>query len=322
MTPATPPEPPVVLYAGRDDQREDYARALRTAADRADLKIDLRTAPEEVEPEEVDYLVFAASGPVRDFAPYRNLKAILNLWAGVENVLRMDPPREVPLARMVEDGMTLGMVDYVSGHVLRHHLDIDRFIGAEPIAEWEADYPPLARERRVGVLGLGALGTACARALAQHGFRVSGWSRSAKELPGITCRHGPDGLAELLSEAEILVLLIPHTADTERLIDAERLALMPNGAVLINAARGPLIDHDALLAALDAGRLRHATMDVFDEEPLPAGHPYWRHPRVTVTPHIASVTRPETAAEALVAQIARAERGEPLKHVVDRERGY
>lgn len=322
MTTVTPPKPPVVLYAGRDDEREIYERTITRAADRAGLTIDLRTSTEDVRPEEVDYLVFAGSGPVDDFTPYSNLKAILSLWAGVEAVMRLDPPSDVPVVRMVEDGMTLGMIDYVSGHVLRHHLDIDKYIASKPIRAWEKGFPPLARDRRVGVLGLGALGSACAQALARHGFRVSGWSRTEKQIPTIDCHHGSDGLAEVLSHAEILVLLIPHTPETERLINAERLALMPEGSALINAARGPLIDHDALLEALDSGRLRHATMDVFDVEPLPDHHPYWRHPRVTVTPHIASGTRPETASESLVAQIMRAEQGEPLKHVVDRDRGY
>ena len=322
MSTARLPEPPVVLYAGRDDQRDAYARGLRAAAERAHLDMELALSPDEVEAERVDYLVFAGSGPVRDFSPYRRLKAILSLWAGVDGLLERDLPADVPLCRMVEDGLTLGMVDYVSGHVLRHHLDIDRHIANQPIAEWEPDFPPLARDRRVGVLGLGVLGTACAQALAGHGFRVSGWSRTEKRIPGMECRHGAEGLETILRESEILVLLLPHTPDTERLLDAGRLALMPEGAVLINAARGPLIDHESLLGALDAGRIRHATLDVFDREPLPAEHPYWRHPRVTVTPHIASVTRPPTASEAIVAQIARAERGEPLLHVVDRGRGY
>ncbi|HUF55368.1 MAG TPA: glyoxylate/hydroxypyruvate reductase A [Thermohalobaculum sp.] len=317
-----PPDPPVVLFAGPEDARAAYAEPLGKAAERAHLALDLRMDPADAEAGEVDYLIFAANGPVRAFDGFTRLKGILSLWAGVDGILKLDPPHDVPLVRMVEDGMTLGMVDYVMGHVLRHHLDIDRYIDAEPVAVWEKDHPPLACSRHVGVLGLGALGAACAQALSRHGFDVSGWSRSRKEIPGVTCRDGDEGLEQVIGEAEILVLLLPHTPDTERLIDADRIARMPEGAVLVNPARGPLIDHDALLAALDAGRLRHATMDVFDEEPLPEEHPYWRHPRVTVTPHIASATRPETAAEALVGQIARAERGEPFAHVVDRGRGY
>lgn len=313
---------PTVLYAGKPEQREAYARALTAEAEKAGVAIRLVLDPDAVAREEVDYLVMAPSGPVREFAGFTRLKGILNLWAGVEALLALDPPENVPLVRMVEDGLTLGMVDYVVGHVCRHHLDIDRYIGAQPIAEWETDFPPLARDRRVGILGLGALGHACASALAGLGFCVSGWSRSPKSLAGIACHDGPHGLEHVLSESEILVLLLPLTDETRRLINADRIAQMPVEACLINAGRGQLIDHDALLCALDRGHLRHATMDVFDVEPLPPEHPYWAHPRVTVTPHIASVTRPETASAALIAQIARRERGEPFIHVVDRARGY
>jgi len=314
--------PPIVAFAGLPGQREAYRAHLEAAAAEAGLAMQLHMDPDEVAPETVDYLIFGDFGVVTDFTPFTRLRAILNLWAGVEALLRRDPPEHVPLVRMVEDGLTLGMIDYVSGHVLRHHLDIDRYIGAEPIADWEASYPPLARNRTVAILGMGALGTACAGALVGHGFRVLGWSRSPREVAGVDCRHGRETLGGVLDEAEILVLLLPHTPETERLIDAGALSRLPEGACLINAGRGALIDHDALLTALGEGRLRHATMDVFNKEPLPPEHPYWRHPRVTVTPHIASVTRPETAAKALIASIARDRAGKPLLHVVDRARGY
>lgn len=313
---------PVVLYAGRAIQREFYVRHLSDAFRQQGLDVRLVADPAEVAPEQVAYLVFAGNGPVTRFAPFTGLRAILNLWAGVESVLRMDLPPGVPLVRMIEDGLTIGMVDYVCGHVLRHHLDIDRYISTDPIAEWETDYPPLARDRTVGILGTGTLGTACARALAGHGFDVLGWSRSRREIEGVACHAGPAGLDVVLARAEIAVLLLPLTAETERMLDGPALARMPRGACLINAGRGPLIDHPALLAALDRGHIRHATMDVFDEEPLPPEHPYWRHPRVTVTPHIASVTRPETASTAIAANIARDLAGEAMVGVVDRDRGY
>ncbi len=314
--------PPIVVYAGRAEQRDAYHRHLTAAAADARIDIALHMDPETVDPGTVDYLVFAANGPVQNFAPYTKLSGILNLWAGIEAVLELDPPMDVPLVRMVEDGLTLGMVDYVTGHVLRHHLDIDRYIDSAPIAEWEVDYPPLARDRTIGILGLGALGAACAERLSGHGFRVIGWSRTAKEIPGVECRSGAQALDETIAEAEILVLLLPLTEATQRILDARRIVLMPLDACLVNAARGPLVDHQALMEALNAGMLRHATMDVYDVEPLPPDDPYWTHPRVTVTPHIASVTRPETASQAIVAQIARHRRGEPFLHVVDRARGY
>lgn len=313
---------PLVLYAGKPADRAAYERHIARAAREAGVEIRLCMDLAEVDPTEVDYLVFAGSGPVSDFAPFTNLKAILSLWAGVENILKLPQPADVPLVRMVEDGLTLGMIDYVVGHVMRHHLDIDQYIEGNFAGEWGVGYPPLARDRHVGVLGLGTLGTACAERLAANDFRVSGWSRSEKSVPGVRCLAGEEGLERVLAEAEILVLLLPLTPDTTRLLDAHRIAMLPQGACIVNAGRGPLIDHDALLAALDAGRLRHATMDVFDIEPLPAGHRYWGHPRVTVTPHIASATRPETASESLVRQIARGERGEPFTNVVDRALGY
>lgn len=314
--------PPVVVYAGREVNRAAYETHLKAAAAEAGLDIDLRMDPAEADPAKADYIIYEANGPVQDFTPYRNLKGVLSLWAGVENILKREPPEDVPLVRMVDEGLTLGMIDYVMGQVLRHHLDIDRYIDTSPIAEWEADFPPLARERTVGVLGLGELGRPCAERLAQHGFRVIGWSRTPKEIPGVECRTGDFALDETIAEAEILVLMLPFTPETHRILNARRIALMPLDACLVNPARGQLIDHVALLEALHARLIRHATMDVFDTEPLPPNDPYWTEPRVTVTPHIASVTRPETASRALIAQIARRERGEPFEHVVDRARGY
>ncbi len=313
---------PTVVYAGSAEKRDAYRAHLMAAARNAGISIDLKMDPGDVDPELVEYLVYSNDGPVTDFTTFTSLKGILNLWAGVDTLLKRDPPAHIPVVRMVEDGLTLGMVDYVSGHVLRHHLDVDRYIDSAPIEEWEVDFPPLARDRTVGVLGLGALGCACARALASHGFRVLGWSRSQKQIEGVGCRSGDEALDTTIAEAEILVLLLPYTPQTERILNARRIALMPRDACLINAARGQLIDHQALIEALNKELLRHATMDVYDVEPLPPDDPYWSHPRVTVTPHIASVTRPETASIVIIEQIARHERGEAFLHVVDRARGY
>lgn len=274
----------------------------------------------EAEPSEVDYIVFAPNGTVGDFRPYTRARAVLNLWAGVEDVV-VNPTLTQPLARMVDPALTEGMVDYVAGHVLRHHLGIDRHIhGLKGV--WRVDVPPLARERTVGILGLGELGAACAEALAGLRFRVVGWSRRRKAVPGVLCRAGGEGLLDTLAEAEILVLLLPLTPATENLMDAERLGRLPEGAVIVNPGRGALIDDDALLAALDSGQVGHATLDVFRTEPLPPAHPFWSHPRVTVTPHIASATRVETASEFIAENIARVVNGLPLLAEVDRRAGY
>lgn len=306
-----------ILFAARPERWATYEAPLRRALDAAGVAYDLRTG---FPPEEVDYIVYAPNSDVQDFTPFTRLKAVLNLWAGVENVVGNETLR-VPLARMVDHGLTQGMVEWVTGHVLRHHLGMDAHIlGQDGV--WRTGVPPLAQDRPVTVLGLGELGRACARALAGLGFPVTGWSRSEKALEGIACRHGADGLRAALEGAQVLVLLLPDTPATENLLDAERLAWLPRGAVIVNPGRGTLIDDDALLAALDAGRVGHATLDVFREEPLPPEHPFWAHPRVTVTPHIASETRPETASQVIAENVRRGEAGEPFLHLVDRTLGY
>ncbi|QPH55698.1 2-hydroxyacid dehydrogenase [Pontivivens ytuae] len=306
-----------VLFSAREDIWPNYETRLPEAL--AEEGLAARVV-READPAEVDWIVYAPNGGLTDFSPFTKLKGVQSLWAGVEQIVG-NPTLKVPLARMVDPGMTEGMVEWVTGHVLRHHLGMDADIKRTD-GQWVRHVAPLARERTVAMLGLGALGTACARALAGLNFDVRGWSRSEKRIDGITCAHGDEGLAEVLREAEIAVLLLPDTPATTNLLDAVRLALMPNGAVIINPGRGPLIDDDALLEALDEGRIGHATLDVFREEPLPAGHPFWHHPRVTVTPHIASETRPVTAVRSAAANIARAERGEGLLHTVDFGLGY
>jgi glyoxylate/hydroxypyruvate reductase A len=192
---------------------------------------------------------------------------------------------------MVDGGLTEGMVEWVTGHVLRHHLGMDTHIHGQD-GVWRAgSAAPLARDSTVAVLGLGVLGAACAQALAALNFRVVGWSRSPKTIDGRRDRPWPRWPRRHPAEAEIVVLLLPDTPATENTLNARTLALLPRGAVIVNPGRGPLIDDDALLAALDSGQVGHATLDVFRTEPLPPEHPYWAHPKVTVTPHIASETR-------------------------------
>ena len=245
---------------------------------------------------------------------------MLSLWAGVEKIAP-NPTLTQPLCRMVDAGLALGMREWVAGHVLRHHLGMDRHIhGLKGV--WDQTTPPLARDRKVTVLGLGALGRSCARTLRDLGFDVAGWSRRAKEMDGITCLSGPEGLAAALSRADILVLLLPNTPATENTLNAQTLALLPKGAVLLNPGRGALIEDAALLSALDSGQIGHATLDVFRVEPLPPEHPYWHHPKVTVTPHIAAETRAETASEVIAENIRRGEAGEAFLHLVDRDAGY
>ena len=272
------------------------------------------TAPD---PAQVDYIIYAPSAPLQDFTPFTRCKAVLSLWAGVERIVGNTTLTQ-PLCRMVDTGLTEGMVEWVVGHTLRHHLGMDRHI-VNPGHVWDPTCPPLARERPVAMLGMGALGTACARALTALNFPVTGWSRTAKDIPGIPTTTD---LRVALSTAQIVVTLLPKTPDTENILNAETLSWLPRGAVILNPGRGPLIDDTALLAALDSGQIGHATLDVFRVEPLPADHPFWTHPHVTVSPHIAADTRPSGAVHVLVDNIRRGQTGQPLLHLVDRTRGY
>jgi glyoxylate/hydroxypyruvate reductase A len=306
-----------VLFAARDGLWPDYKVNLETAFLAAGLDVVLAC---DHTPAAVDYIIYAPHDDLHDFTPYTRAKAVLSLWAGVESIVTNETLTQ-PLTRMVNPGLTQGMVEWVAGHALRHHLGMDRHILTQD-GSWDQTVPPLACERRVTVLGLGALGAACAQTLAALGFDVTGWSRSQKTIDGITCLSGKAGLTEALRGAEIVVLLLPDTAETTDTMNAETLALLAKGAFIINPGRGPLIDDMALLAALDSGQVAHATLDVFRVEPLPKEHPFWAHPNVTVTPHIAAETRPNTAAIEIAANIQRCENGEPMMNVVDRNTGY
>lgn len=308
-----------IFFSAGDANWADYRKPLSDAL--AQAGIDATLSDRADDPAQVDYIVFAPASSLRDFSPFTRAKAVLSLWAGVEKIMP-NATLTQPLARMVNNELTEGMVEYVVGHVLRHHLGMDAHIQGQD-GVWRNDIlPPLARERTVAVLGLGELGAASARALAALNFRVLGWSRSPKEIDGVACHSGEAGLEAVLKEAEIVVLLMPLTAETTNLLDARRIGLLPRGAVIVNPGRGALIDDGALLAALDNGRVGHATLDVFRVEPLPPDHPYWSHPRVTVTPHIAADTRVPSACVKLVENIRRGEAGLPFLDLVDKARGY
>lgn len=306
-----------ILFAAKPERWATYKQPLTDALTSAGIDFDLRP---DFPPDQVDYIVYAPNSPVQDFTPYTRLKAVLNLWAGVEDVVG-NQTLTVPLARMVDHGLRQGMTEWVVGHVLRHHLGMDAHItGQDGI--WRETIPPLAQNRPVTILGLGELGQSCAHALSALGFPVTGWSRSAKKIGGLTCEHGTSGLTTALSNAEILVLLLPDTPATQNILNAGTLDQLPPGAVIINPGRGTLIDDSALLAALNSDHIAHATLDVFRTEPLPKDHPFWAHPKITVTPHIASETRAETASQVIAENVRRGEAGESFLHLVDRQLGY
>lgn len=254
---------------------------------------------------------------------FPNLKAIFSIGAGIDHLSGdKDLPQGVPIVRMVEPGLTAGMVEFVVMSALYHHRFMLDYARQQAERRWhEIEQIPTAR-RRVGILGLGVLGAACAERLRDFGFPVSGWSRSPKEVAGVKSFHGSGQLTEFLQGSDILVCLLPLTGETEGILNAKTFATLPRGAALISVGRGRHVVEADLLAALDSGQIGGATLDVFHKEPLPADSPFWSHPRVVLTPHVASMTIAETAAQAVVDNIRRIQAGKAPLHVVDLEQGY
>ena len=300
----------------------DSAARWQAQLARLTQQLDIRVWPEIGNPMEIDYALVWRPEP-GFLASLPSLKLILSLGAGVDHLLG-DPqlPRHIPIVRLVDPHMTDAMSEYVVLQVLRlHRRDLD-YRAQQEAGIWRELDQQNAAARRVGILGLGELGQDAAKKLKALGFDVAGWSRSEKNLGGIASYAGAAGFAPLLSRSEILICLLPLTTETEGILNANTLALLPKGAALVNAARGAHLVEEDLLAALASGQISTAVLDVFREEPLPAGHPFWRHPRVIVTPHVAAFTNPTTAAPIILDNIRRFEDGRPLLNQVDLARGY
>jgi glyoxylate/hydroxypyruvate reductase A len=300
----------------------DSAARWQAQLQRLTRELDIRVWPEIGNPAEIDYALVWRPAPGL-LAGLPNLKLILSLGAGVDHLLS-DPqlPRHLPIVRLVDPHMTAAMSEYVTLQVLRlHRRDLD-YRAQQERTEWRELDQKNAADRRVGILGFGELGQDAARKLCALGFDVAGWSRSAKTAAGIACHAGIAGLPRLLARSEILICLLPLTPETEGILNARTLTLLPPGAALVNAARGAHLVEADLLAALASGHLSAAVLDVFGEEPLPLGHPFWHHPRIIVTPHVAAFTNPATAAPIILDNIRRFEAGRPLLNRVDPARGY
>jgi glyoxylate/hydroxypyruvate reductase A len=303
--------------------KSDPARGAEWAAILAQKAPDLsfRIWPEIGDPADIRY--FAAWMPPDDLmTQFPNLELLISVGAGVDHFDLSKLPPDLPVARMVEPGIVDGMVEYVSMAVLSLHRDLIDYVAQQRAEVWKQIRVRPASTRRVGVLGLGMLGEACCRMLVPFGFQVAGWSRSGREIDGVTSFAGTDALPEFLARTDILVCLLPLTDETRGMLNAELFAQLPKGAKLVNSGRGAHLDQDALLAALDSGQISAAVLDVTSPEPLTTGHPLWSHPRVLVTPHIASMTQPETAVEVVLENLRRHHAGEPLIGLVDRQRGY
>ena len=307
-----------VLFLCDIEDAETWIERFRAALPEEEIRV----FPEVGDRAAID-IALVAKPPAGELAKLPGLKLICSLWAGVDGLLR-DPtfPRQVTLARLVDPYMTQAMSESALAHVMAAHRQLHTYRAQQAAGEWRMLQQPRSHDRRVGMLGLGALGTDAALKLKALGFDVAGWSRQPKSVPGIESFAGLDKLEAFLARTEILVCLIPLTVETRGLMNAKAFAALPRDAFVINLARGPLIvDHD-LLAALDSGHLSGAVLDVFHAEPLPADHPYWRHPKVQITPHIAAISDVRSVVDVIADNIRGFRAGQPVRSRVDLTAGY
>jgi glyoxylate/hydroxypyruvate reductase A len=297
--------------------------AWRDALLAVDPGLDIRLFPAAGDPADIEAAVVWTSHDMAELRRYPNLRLIVSMGAGVDHLMRPPgPPPGIPVARLVDERLTQGMTEWVLLNVLRFHRQDAEYRAQQAARIWDELPAPDTALRRIGILGLGALGGDAARRLLALGFPVMGWSRRPKDFPGVETFHGEDGLAAMLSRSDILICLLPLTPDTRGVLNARTLGLLPRGAFLLNAARGGHVVQDDLLAALDEGQVAAAALDVFEPEPLPADHPFWSHPQVVLTPHAASITIPRSAAPQVVENIHRARVGLAPINQVDFGAGY
>ena len=307
-----------LLFVSEPDPGGRWRAALE--AERPALAV--RVHPDTGPVEDIRYALVWRP-PAGLLASLPNLEVVFSIGAGVDGILSDGSlPRDKPLVRMVSDGLTGDMVEYVVCHVLRWHCDVEGHAASQAKRVWTPRRRRPAERTGVGILGLGVLGQAAARALLPFGFAVRGWSRSPKSVEGVDCHAGWDALPRFLSQCDVLVCLLPLTEETRGILCQRTFAHLPHGAYLINAARGGHLVEEELIPALEAGVLSGATLDVFNTEPLPQDHPFWRHRAITITPHDASLTPIESGARYVAGQIERYEAGLPLENLVDFERGY
>jgi len=287
-----------------------------------DPALNVEVWPEIGDPEEVEYIV-SWNQPPHVLDQFPNLKCISSIGAGVEHLLNdTTRPVEIPLVRLVDDGLKQSMAEYVMLGVLEHFRRFKDYRRQQEQAVWEELQIPHISQPGIGIMGVGEMGGYVAGRLSDLGFRVFGWHRNRKRTGPIKVYSGIDELGEFLKDSDILVCLLPLTHETENILNAQTLSQLPPGAYLINVGRGGHLVEDDLLSALDSGHIAGAQLDVFREEPLPEKHPFWSHERITVTPHIASVTNPQSASAQIVENYRRALRNELLLNLVDVDSGY
>ncbi len=257
---------------------------------------------------DIKYIIYSPNSNLKNFNSFPNLKAVLNLWAGVEKVVK-NKTLNVPLIRLIDKKMTQSMVEWCITHVMRYHLEIDNYV-INPKKEWKIDFlPNLSNDTNIGILGYGVLGKAVGNQLSKLGFKVNVWSQNKKNSKKkINLFYGIQGLKEMLPNINILLILLPHTNKTENLVNISNMRLLKNNSYIINAGRGHIINDEDLLNMLEIGQIKHATLDVFRKEPLPKSHKFWKNSNITISPHIAAVTRPKSSSKIIIKNILKIEK--------------
>ncbi len=304
-----------IYFCCTDFKAEPWLAALRTALPQAEIEVWAPGAGP------ADYAVVWA--PPQQFLDEQpQTKALFNIGAGVDALTQLRLPAKTKLVRLDDAGMSVQMAEYVVHALIRHFREFDVYATDVASGKWSFRKPRLREDFPVGIMGLGVLGQRVVRAVQQFEFPVRGWSRSPKELPGVRCYAGEAQFAEFLAETRVLVCLLPLTEETRGIMRRETLSLLQPGGYVINVARGAHLVEEDLIPLIDSGHLAGAALDVFRQEPLPAGHPFWRHPKITMTPHTAARTLRDESVAQIAQKIQRLERGEPIAGVVDHHKGY
>ena len=308
-----------ILLSTKAHTMQDWKAALLAV----DPSLEIRLFPDAGDPAEIEAAVVWTAHDMMELRRYPNLKLIVSMGAGVDHLLRAPgPPPGIPVARLKDVLLTSAMAEWVLLNVLRFHRQDPEYRALQQRKEWLELSAPSTAERRIGILGIGELGSASARVLTSLGFPVMGWSRSAKTLPGVQTFHGADGLMAMAAKTDILICLLPLTPETRGVLNAKLLSALPRGAYVINGARGGHMVAEDMLAALDSGHIAGAALDVFEPEPLPTESGFWSHPKVFLTPHAASITIPSSVAPQVVENIRNLRAGRPLINLVDFSLGY
>lgn len=275
--------------------------------------------PDVQQPEAVDFAVVWRQ-PANSLRAFPHVQALHSFGAGVDSILADPGLPDVPLARIVDPDLTQSMLNYLHGVLLHYQLRFDQFAAQQKVQQWKARSP--RKIQQLCILGLGELGKAAAVYFQALGYQLSGWSASAKHIDGVACYAGIAEFAQAVANADLVICLLPLTAETENLLSEQRLSKFKPGAILVNVARGAIVDDLALLQSLDSGQLGAACLDVFRTEPLPAEHPFWQHSAVLLTPHISAVTNADTAVLQIAENYRRVQAGLPMFNLVDKKRGY